>query len=86
MPTPSSANGGINKGAGPGEVQGQGEDMSDKSVEGKEALNLKCPECRAPLKQRRSRTPNECELVCGGCGAMFDVCDLDTVEELKKKQ
>ena len=53
--------------------------MSDKSAKGKEALNFKCPECRAPLKQRRSRKPNECELVCGGCGAMFDVCDLDTV-------
>jgi len=25
-------------------------------------------------------------LICGGCGAMFDVCDLDTVEELKKQQ
>jgi uncharacterized protein YbaR (Trm112 family) len=49
-------------------------------------LDLKCPDCRAPLKQRRSRNPDECEMVCGGCGAMFDVCDLDTVEELKKKQ
>ncbi len=60
--------------------------MNDAADREKEELNLKCPECRAPLKQRRSRKPDECELICGGCGAMFDVCDLDTVEELKKQQ
>ena len=51
-----------------------------------EKPDLKCPECRSPLKQRRSRNPDECELLCGGCGAMFDICDLDTMEDLKKKQ
>ena len=45
---------------------------------------LKCPECRAELKRRRSRQPDACEMVCGGCGQMFDVCDTDTVAQLKK--
>ena len=60
--------------------------MSDKPANENKEPNFKCPECRASLKQRRSRKPNECELICGGCGAMFDVCDLDTLEELKKRQ
>jgi hypothetical protein len=60
--------------------------MSDKSANENQEPDFKCPECRARLKQRRSRKPNECELVCGGCGAMFDVCDLDTLDELKKRQ
>ena len=60
--------------------------MSNKPPKEKEAPVFKCPECRTPLKQRRSRKPNECELLCGGCGAMFDVCDLDTLDDLKKKQ
>ena len=47
--------------------------------------NLKCPECRADLKQRRSRNPDKCEMICGGCGRIFDVCDLETVEMLKKQ-
>ena len=46
--------------------------------------DLKCPECRAALKRRRARNADECEMVCGGCGQMFDVCDIDTVAELKK--
>lgn len=49
-----------------------------------QGLNLRCPECRAPLKKRKTRKPDECEMVCGGCGQMFDVCDLETVEKLKK--
>ena len=60
--------------------------MKDTTKKGKEDPKFKCPECRAPLKQRRARKVNECELVCGGCGAMFDVCDLDTVDKLKKHQ
>ncbi len=60
--------------------------MKEKIEKGKEDPKFKCPECSSPLKQRRARKANECELVCGGCGAMFDVCDLDTVEELKKNQ
>ena len=48
-------------------------------------LDLKCPECRAALKKRRARKIDDCEMVCGGCGRTFDVCDLDTVEELKRQ-
>lgn len=54
---------------------------NDKSSE----LDLKCPECRAALKKRRARKADDCEMVCGGCGRTFDVCDLDTVEALKKQ-
>jgi len=46
---------------------------------------LRCPECRAVLKQRRTRKPDACEMICGGCGQMFDVCDLETVQTLKKQ-
>ncbi len=46
--------------------------------------NLHCPECRALLKKRKTRNPDECEMVCGGCGQTFDICDLETVEKLKK--
>ena len=46
---------------------------------------FKCPECRQPLKKRRTRTPDECELLCGGCGASFDICDLETVDRLKRE-
>ena len=46
--------------------------------------DLRCPECRARLKKRKTPNPDECEMVCGGCGQMFDVCDLETVEKLKK--
>jgi hypothetical protein len=49
------------------------------------SADLTCPECRAQLKQRRSRHADACEMVCGGCGQTFDVCDMDTVAELKKK-
>jgi DNA-directed RNA polymerase subunit RPC12/RpoP len=45
---------------------------------------LRCPECRALLKKRKTRQPDACEMVCGGCGQTFDVCDLETVEKLKK--
>jgi hypothetical protein len=47
--------------------------------------DLKCPQCRARLKKRRSRTPDQCEMVCGGCGKSFDVCNLETLDELKKQ-
>ena len=26
---------------------------------------------------------DQCEMVCGGCGQIFDVCDTDTVDRLK---
>ena len=60
--------------------------MNDANKKNNGKLNFKCPGCRAPLKQRKSRKPNECELICGGCGAMFDICDLETVDMLKEKQ
>lgn len=47
--------------------------------------NLKCPECRSELKRRRSRNVDDCEMLCGVCGASFDVCDLETVEKLKSQ-
>jgi uncharacterized protein YbaR (Trm112 family) len=49
-----------------------------------DAIDLKCPECRAQLKERRSRTPDKCEMICGGCGQIFDVCDLEMLDELRK--
>jgi hypothetical protein len=45
---------------------------------------LKCPECRAVLKRRRSRKADACEMVCGGCGKIFDVCDTQQLEALKE--
>ncbi|MGM0760516.1 MAG: Trm112 family protein [Thermodesulfobacteriota bacterium] len=57
--------------------------MSKQSEE-LEKQNLRCPECHQPLKRRRTRRPDECEMVCGGCGASFDVCDQQTMERLKK--
>jgi len=58
-------------------------DTRDKNQDDK--LNLRCPECRAALSRRRTRTPDECEMICGGCGQMFDVCDLETVDILKQQ-
>ena len=49
------------------------------------AVDLRCPECRALLKRRRARTPDKCEMICGGCGQRFDVCDLETLDALKKQ-
>ena len=60
--------------------------MADKTDTAIDDQNLNCPECRQPLKRRRTRKADECEMICGGCGAMFDVCDLDTVDELKRNQ
>ena len=51
----------------------------------KNAMDLRCPDCNAQLKERRTRTPDKCEMVCGGCGQSFDVCDLDTLDALKKQ-
>jgi len=47
--------------------------------------DLRCPECRAQLKERRSRTPDKCEMICGGCGQSFDLCDIETLEALKRQ-
>jgi len=46
--------------------------------------DLVCPDCRAELSRRRTRNPDVCEMLCGGCGQIFDVCDLDTVDKLKQ--
>jgi ribosomal protein L37AE/L43A len=59
--------------------------MSDKTRPKDQNSDLTCPECRAELKRRRSRNVDACEMVCGGCGQIFDVCDIDTVAELKKQ-
>ncbi|MGM0539092.1 MAG: Trm112 family protein [Thermodesulfobacteriota bacterium] len=48
--------------------------------------NFRCPECHQPLKRRRTWKPDECEMVCGGCGASFDVCDQQTLKRLQKKE
>ena len=58
--------------------------MNDNVEDKTKAEDLKCPECRAHLKRRRTRNPDECEMICGGCGQMFDVCDLDTVDALRR--
>ncbi len=58
--------------------------MSDKTETNNPTGDLKCPECRAVLKRRRSQKADECEMVCGGCGQTFDTCDLDTVAGLKE--
>jgi|GEM_PF-3894317 len=47
---------------------------------------LRCPECRAVLKKRRTRQPDACEMICGGCGQIFDVCDDETAAMLKPKR
>jgi len=57
--------------------------MSDATQPKDQNLDLKCPECRAELKRRRSRKVDQCEMVCGGCGQIFDVCDMNTVARLK---
>jgi hypothetical protein len=46
--------------------------------------DLRCPECRAVLKRRRTRNPDACEMLCGGCGQLFDVCDDGTMERLEE--
>ena len=60
--------------------------MADDTPTDAAEAQLKCPECRAHLKRRRSRRADACEMICGGCGQSFDVCDLDTVDKLKQAQ
>jgi len=59
--------------------------MKTDSDNKNDAIDLKCPECRSQLKERRSRTPDKCKLICGGCGLSFDVCDLETLDALKNQ-
>lgn len=59
--------------------------MPEQTKTSSDVDNLRCPTCRAALKKRRSRNVDQCEMVCGGCGETFDVCDLDTVDQLKKQ-
>ena len=35
------------------------------------------------LKKRRTRKPDVCEMICGGCGEIFDICDLETADILR---
>jgi hypothetical protein len=49
--------------------------------DGSEAV-LTCPECKARLKRRRGRRTDACEMICGGCGHSFDVCDSTTRDRL----
>jgi hypothetical protein len=58
--------------------------MSTTAKNPSDTAALKCPECQAQLKRRRTRTPDACEMVCGGCGRAFDVCDFETVDALQK--
>jgi hypothetical protein len=56
-----------------------------ESPKNRESENeLKCPDCRYPLKRRRGRQTDECEMLCGGCGRIFDVCEIETLEEIEK--
>ncbi len=59
--------------------------MKDDTDNNMDEADLKCPQCHALLKKRRSRTPDQCEMVCGGCGKSFDVCNSETLDELKKQ-
>jgi len=58
--------------------------MTDESANKVDEQDLECPDCKGALKRRRTRKPDECEMLCGVCGQQFDVCDLDTVDRLKK--
>jgi hypothetical protein len=44
---------------------------------------LACPTCKAYLKKRRARKPDVCEMICGGCGEIFDICELETADKLR---
>jgi hypothetical protein len=59
--------------------------MQDKKNESADEQALTCPDCKGLLKRRRSRKPDECEMLCGVCGQQFDVCDLETVDRLKNQ-
>ena len=59
--------------------------MSDNVRPSEPNPDMKCPQCRAELKRRRSRKVDACEMVCGGCGQIFDVCDTNTVDQLRKQ-
>ena len=50
-----------------------------------DVMDFRCPECLAQLKERRSRKPDKCEMMCDGCGQSFDVCDLETLDALKQQ-
>ena len=56
--------------------------MNDRKTACDSSEDLKCPECSRPLKRRRSRKADKCEMICGGCGRTFDVCDGQTLDAL----
>jgi hypothetical protein len=62
----------------------KGAKLMDSKKSGPKEEELKCPECRHPLKRRRGRKADACEMLCGGCGRSFDVCDIETLDEIKK--
>jgi hypothetical protein len=51
--------------------------MNDEKKTPTPTPERRCPECRAILKPRRGRTPDPCDLVCGGCGKEFNGCEID---------
>jgi len=57
--------------------------MEEESRKAEATEDLRCPECSAVLKKRRSRRADACEMLCGVCGRPFDVCDPETKDRLK---
>ncbi|MFH0998709.1 MAG: bifunctional DNA-binding transcriptional regulator/O6-methylguanine-DNA methyltransferase Ada [Pseudomonadota bacterium] len=51
--------------------------MNDEKNTAPPTPELRCPECRAILKPRRGRSPDPCDLVCGGCGKQFNGCEIE---------
>ncbi|MDO9111994.1 MAG: hypothetical protein Q7U40_15150 [Desulfatirhabdiaceae bacterium] len=51
--------------------------MNDEKKTPSPTPERRCPECRALLKPRRGRSPDPCDLVCGGCGKQFNGCEIE---------
>ncbi|HSO66409.1 MAG TPA: hypothetical protein VLP30_01035 [Desulfatirhabdiaceae bacterium] len=51
--------------------------MTDHQKTGSPPPERRCPECRAPLRPRRGKNSDPCELVCGGCGKQFNGCVME---------
>jgi peptide subunit release factor 1 (eRF1) len=66
------------------ESNGKRDAMTESPNTRKTETELKCPTCHYALKRRRGRQTDACEMLCGGCGRVFDVCDLDTLEEIEE--
>ena len=48
-----------------------------KTIPSHRVLNSGAQECQALLKPRRGRSPDPCDLVCGGCGKQFNGCEIE---------